>query len=212
MSLPINRPISRRQVIQGVGATLGLLALRGFSVQADEPAHFTHGVASGDPLADRVMLWTRVIPGSGDHSTVETVWQVAADPGFNQIVSSGTATTSKATDYTVKVDATGLPANGSFFYRFVAGGKTSPVGRTKTLPLGMVSEYKIGVASCSNYPQGYFNAYRHMADSDLDLVLHLGDYIYEYAEGRYASKVALEQLGRSVKPHPAYGAGLSGAG
>lgn len=200
MSLPINRPISRRQVIQGVGATLGLLALRGFSVQADEPAHFTHGVASGDPLADRVMLWTRVIPGSGDHSTVETVWQVATDPGFNQIVSSGTATTSKATDYTVKVDATGLPANGSFFYRFVAGGKTSPVGRTKTLPLGMVSEYKIGVASCSNYPQGYFNAYRHMADSDLDLVLHLGDYIYEYAEGRYASKVALEQLGRSVKP------------
>ena len=200
MSRFINRPIKRRSVIQGVGATLGVLALRGFSVQADEPAHFTHGVASGDPLADRVILWTRVIPGSGDHSTVEAIWQVANDANFTQVVSSGIATASKATDYTLKVDATGLPANGSFFYRFIVAGKNSPTGRTKTLPLGKVSEYKIGVASCSNYPQGYFNAYKHMAESDLDLVLHLGDYIYEYAEGRYASKVALEQLGRHVEP------------
>ena len=200
MSLSINRPIKRRSVIQGVGATLGVLALRGFSVQAAEPAHFTHGVASGDPLSDRVILWTRVIPGSGDHSTVEAIWQVANDADFTEVVSSGTATASKATDYTLKVDATGLPANGSFFYRFIVAGKSSPTGRTKTLPLGKVSEYKIGVASCSNYPQGYFNAYKHMADSDLDLVLHLGDYIYEYAEGRYASKVALEQLGRHVEP------------
>ena len=103
MSLLINRPIKRRSVIQGVGATLGVLALRGFYVQAAEPAHFTHGVASGDPLSDRVILWTRVIPGSGEHSTVEAIWQVANDADFTEVVSSGTATASKATDYTLKV-------------------------------------------------------------------------------------------------------------
>lgn len=192
--------INRRKVIQGVGASLGVLALRGFSVQANEPAHFTHGVASGDPLSDRVMLWTRAIPGSGNHSIVEAVWQVATDAAFTQVLSTGTANTSMATDYTLKVDATGLPANGSFYYRFIVAGKSSPTGRTKTLPLGGVDTYKIGVASCSNYPQGYFNAYKHMAETELDLVLHLGDYIYEYAQGKYASKVALEQLGRNVQP------------
>jgi len=200
MSVSINRPINRRRVIQGVGASLGVLALRGFSVHADEPVHFTHGVASGDPLADRVILWTRVIPGSGSHSEVEAVWQVATDVEFTQVVSMGRATSTEATDYTLKVDATGLPANSSFFYRFIVAAKTSPIGQTKTLPLGMVDSYRIGIASCSNYPQGYFNAYKHMAESDLDLVLHLGDYIYEYAEGRYASTVALEQLGRNVEP------------
>jgi alkaline phosphatase D len=191
---------NRRRVIKGMGASFGVLALRGFEVHAQDLVHFTHGVASGDPLSDRVILWTRALPGSGSHSTVIAQWQVAADPFFDDIISSGTATTSSNTDYTYKVDATGLPANGSFFYRFIVDGKSSPIGQTKTLPTGMVEQYKIGVASCSNYPQGYFNAYKHMAESDLDLVLHLGDYIYEYAQGRYANKVALEQLGRNVEP------------
>ncbi len=173
MSLSVNR----RRVIKGMGASLGVLALRGFEVHAQDLVHFTHGVASGDPLSDRVILWTRALPGSGSHSTVIARWQVAADPSFDNIISSGTATTSSNTDYTCKVDATGLPANGSFFYRFIVDGKSSPIGQTKTLPTGMVEQYKIGVASCSNYPQGYFNAYKHMAESDLDLVLHLGDYI-----------------------------------
>ena len=200
MSVAINRPISRRRVIQGVGASLGVLALRGFSVQASEPVHFTHGVASGDPLADRVILWTRAIPGSGNHSNVSALWQMAADNEFTQILASGNASATNDSDYTIKVDATDLAPNQKYFYRFIVDGLSSPIGQTKTLPLGIVDEYKIGVASCSNYPQGYFNAYKHMAESDLDLVLHLGDYIYEYAQGRYASKVALEQLGRNVQP------------
>jgi alkaline phosphatase D len=200
MAVPNIGQFNRRRVLKGVGTTLGVLALRGFSVQANEAAHFTHGVASGDPLSDKVILWTRVIPGSGNHSEVEAIWQVALDADFTQVVSSGVATSSKTNDYTLKVDASGLPPNGSFFYRFIVAGKSSPIGRTKTLPLGSVDQYKIGVASCSNYPQGYFNAYKHMAESDLDLVLHLGDYIYEYADGRYANRVALEQLGRNVQP------------
>ena len=86
-------------------------------------------------------------------------------------------------DYTVKVDATGLQPDRRYFYRFLADGLSSSIGRTRTLPRGEVAAFRLGVASCSNYPQGYFNAYRHMAESDLDLILHLGDYIYEYPEG-----------------------------
>ncbi|MEL0049156.1 MAG: alkaline phosphatase D family protein, partial [Gammaproteobacteria bacterium] len=102
--------------------------------------------------------------------------------------------------YPVKVAATGLVPGTDYFYRFSAQGQTSPVGRTKTLPAGSVAEFRMGVASCSNYPQGFFNAYRHMADTDLDVVLHLGDYIYEYHEGEYANDYALEVLKRNVQP------------
>jgi len=191
---------NRRQLLKGVGASLGALALRGFEVQAAAPLHFTHGVASGDPLADRVILWTRLIPGNGEHRVVDCRWEVASDPQFKQTVKSGVISTSAERDYTLKVDALGLEAGQAYFYRFLSEGIASPVGRTRTLPEGEVEAFRIGVASCSNYPQGYFNVYRHMADSDLDLVLHLGDYIYEYAEGVYANAVATEELGRQVEP------------
>ena len=191
---------NRRQVLKGFGASLGVLALRGFEVQAAAPFYFTHGVASGDPVSDRVILWTRLLPGNGQHSKVSCDWQVATDKDFKQIVSSGPATTSAQRDYTIKVDATGLSPNSHYFYRFIGDGFTSPVGRTRTLPVGDVAEFRLGVASCSNYPQGYFNAYRDMANSELDLVLHLGDYIYEYAEGVYANATATGELGRNVEP------------
>ena len=178
---------NRRQWLAGVGASLGALALRGFKVQADEPFYFTHGVASGDPLADRVILWTRLIPGSGQHSKVDCLWQVALDADFNQLVSSGSASTGVHRDYTVKVDAAGLEPGQQYYYRFLRDSISSPVGTTRTLPQGDISEFRLGVCSCSNYPQGYFNTYRHMANTELDLVLHLGDYIYEYAEGVYAN-------------------------
>lgn len=192
--------VNRRRLMQGAGATLGALSLRGFVVAQSEAAYFTHGVASGDPLADRVILWTRILPGSGQNERIETTWQMAVDADFTSIVASGVVTTDAARDYTVKVDATGLQPDTRYFYRFVAHGLSSSIGRTRTLPKGEVAAFRIGVASCSNYPQGYFNAYRDMAQSNLDLVLHLGDYIYEYPEGGYANPVALEKLGRHVEP------------
>ena len=192
--------LSRRRLLQGVGASLGVLALRGFEVYADEPFYFTHGVASGDPLSDRVILWTRLIPGNGRHAEVECQWQVAKDANFKQLVNSGLATTGASRDYTIKVDAAGLAPGSQYYYRFLRDGISSPVGTTRTLPEGDISEFRLGVCSCSNYPQGYFNTYRHMANTELDLVLHLGDYIYEYAQGVYANPVATEQLGRQVEP------------
>jgi len=193
-------PLHRRQVLIGLSASLGVLSLRGFAVQAASKAHFTHGVASGDPLSDRVILWTRVIPGAGLHQQVSVKWQVAMDVDFSRIVAEGIASASQESDYTVKVDADGLQPGQGYFYRFMSNEVSSVVGQTRTLPVGKVERYRIGVASCSNYPQGYFNAYKHMAATDLDLVLHLGDYIYEYAEGIYASPVALKKLGRHVQP------------
>jgi alkaline phosphatase D len=192
--------LHRRQVLIGLSASLGVLSLRGFAVEAASKVHFTHGVASGDPLSDRVILWTRVIPGAGQHQQVNVKWQVAKDVDFGQIVSEGLAMASQETDYTLKVDADGLQPGQGYYYRFMSAEVTSDVGRTRTLPVGKVDQYRVGVASCSNYPQGYFNAYQHMAATDLDLVLHLGDYIYEYAEGIYASPVALKELGRHVQP------------
>jgi alkaline phosphatase D len=192
--------LNRRQLLKGFGASLGVLALRGFEVYADAPFYFTHGVASGDPLSDRVILWTRLIPGDGEHQEVNCGWQIAKDAEFTQLVSSGSASTNAAKDYTVKVDATGLSPNSHYFYRFLSDNVASPVGMTRTLPEADVSEFRLGVCSCSNYPQGYFNTYRHMANTELDLVLHLGDYIYEYAEGVYANKVATDELNRQVEP------------
>ena len=200
-NLPKKASINRRQLLKGMSASLGLLALRGFEVQAAAPAYFTHGVASGDPLADRVILWTRLIPGSGEHGTINCQWQVAKDRAFKQIVSIGMTSTNSERDYTVKIDAAGLNPNSGYFYRFLSDGQlASPIGRTRTLPEGNIDQIRLGITSCSNYPQGYFNVYRHMAETDIDLVLHLGDYIYEYAEGVYSNKVATDELGRKVEP------------
>lgn len=188
--------IKRRRLLQGLG--LGALASRAHALKAS-PVHFTHGVASGDPLTDRVILWTRVLPLIPGNR-VEVTWQIAEDLAFSRVVAGGGGEADAESDYTVKVDATGLMPGIDYFYRFSAQGQTSPVGRTKTLPTGRVLEFRMGVASCSNYPQGFFNAYRHMADTDLDMVLHLGDYIYEYQEGRYANEYALDVLKRNVEP------------
>jgi alkaline phosphatase D len=160
---------------------------------------FPHGVASGDPLTDRVVVWTRVtIPNPGEFVTVE--WDMASDPGFNRIVQRGITSTSAAYDYTVKVDVGRLQAGTTYYYRFILRGVgTSPIGRTKTLPLGSVSRLRFAVASCSNYPAGLFNAYRLIAGrADLDFVIHLGDYIYEYGEGTFGSG---QTLGRIPSPN-----------
>jgi alkaline phosphatase D len=162
---------------------------------------FTHGLASGDPLSDRVILWTRVTPAiPRADARVVVRWEVALDDRFKRVVAKGRAVTSAASDYTVKVDALGLQPATTYFYRFRASETSSTVGRTRTLPTGDVAQVKLAVFSCANYPAGYFNAYADAARRlDLDATVHLGDYLYEYGQGGYASANA-SSLGRLVDP------------
>jgi alkaline phosphatase D len=154
------------------------------------PAHdvFQHGVASGDPLPDAVVLWTRVtpspdaVPGSGRGPRVTVTWEVATDPAFRRVVRRGRFVTSASRDHTVKLDATGLRPERWYWYRFTALGATSPVGRTRTAPRprDTPDNLRIGFASCSNWPAGLFAAYRGLAQrQDLHAIVHLGDYLYE---------------------------------
>ncbi|UTW55770.1 alkaline phosphatase [Kordiimonas sp. SCSIO 12610] len=190
---------NRRAVLAGIGATFGAIALRGHEIMADAAAHFTHGIASGDPLSDRVIIWTRVIPGSGENTNIDGTWEVAKDKAFKSVVSKGGFTTGADRDYTVKIDATGLAPNTKYYYRFVSQAIKSPIGRTKTLPVGQTDKVNFAVVSCSNYPQGYFNVYGEIAKRDVDAVIHLGDYIYEYADGVYSNPEAVKK-GRKVQP------------
>ena len=153
---------------------------------------FGFGVASGDPVATAVVLWTRVtpspeaLPGSGLGAPVEVTWQVSADEAFRHVLKQGTVVTSPVRDHTVHVDVTGLTPYTRYYYRFLALGSTSQVGRTQTAPdvVGEAHALRFGVASCANYTGGYFSAYRHLAArDDLDFVLFLGDYLYEYGNG-----------------------------
>lgn len=201
----MNRTVTRRDFLamsaKGVGVAVISYGLMGCSDSNDDnsvPAQFLHGIASGDPAVDAVILWTRVTPESeGD---VKVSWQVASDAVFSQLVTTGETVTNASRDYTVKIDARGLRAGQTYFYRFMTGDKTSVVGKTRTLPEGDVSSVKLAVMSCANFPAGYFNVYElAAAQDDLDAVVHLGDYIYEYARGGYASEHAAE-LGREVLP------------
>lgn len=170
-----------------VSGSLGLASCGGSNSAIE--VSFAHGVASGDPLSNRVILWTRVT--SQANEDVDVVWEVAADGEFSSIVQSGSTTTGAARDFTVKVDVTGLNANTAYHYRFRSNGKTSPTGRTKTLGTGSLQQVRLAVFSCSNYPTGYFNVYAEAAKlNDIDAAIHLGDYIYEYARDGYASKDA----------------------
>ncbi len=196
---------SRRDVIKGMGAA-GLTPLLVSSCGGDSgtglpplpelpeyefsgtpgPATmFEHGVASGDPLTDGVILWTRVSP-EGD-SEIEVWWEMALDPEFAERTAQGTQTTDASVDYTIKVDASGLIWGREYYYRFFAQGRQSPIGRTRLAPIGdQATRLRFGVCSCSNYGFGYFHAYRHMAErADLDGVIHLGDYFYEYGNGTF---------------------------
>src|SRR5215218_7385684 len=181
------RMISRRGFIASSGAVLGTLPFIGSVeglAQVTNPV-FRHGVASGDPLSDRVILWTRVTPASKTASQTVS-WVIARDPKLAQVVSRGEAQTGAARDFTVKIDVTGLQPATTYYYRFEGGGERSVIGRTRTLPVAGVSRVRLGVVSCSNLPQGFFNAYACLANrADLDAILHLGDYLYEYANAQY---------------------------
>jgi alkaline phosphatase D len=165
---------------------------------------FRLGVASGDPASDSVVLWTRLAPqplapdgaGGMPDDPVDVRWQLAADDGFGSIVAEGTATALPDEGHSLHVVADGLDPAASYHYRFTVGEFTSPPGRTRTLPPEgeAVDRFRLAVANCQWFESGRYAAYRHMADEDLDLVLHLGDYIYEYAAGagRRASAPANE--------------------
>lgn len=196
--------ISRRELIQkslfGFGALSLSASLTGCNNSSDKENHslkvsFEHGVASGDPLQDRVILWTRLTPNDAS-ARLQVTWQIALDQQFKQIIKTDKVITTASDDFTIKVDATGLKADQRYFYRFIFGDKISPIGQTKTLAAN-TSKVSFAVCSCSNYPAGYFYVYREIAKQNVDVVIHLGDYIYEYGEGEYASEDAVK-LGRTL--------------
>lgn len=153
---------------------------------------FYHGVASGDPLSDRVIIWTRITPDNftpGD--SIEVHWRIATDTAMANVVNSGTVYTDDNADFTVKVDATNLNPYTCYYYDFYALNKFSLRGRTRTAPQGEVDSLRFAVVSCSNYEHGYFNSYRLIKNrDDVDAVLHLGDYIYEYETGGYSAGIS----------------------
>ena len=196
--------ISRRELIQkslfGFGALSLSTGFTGCNHSSDQETatlqvNFEHGVASGDPLQDRVILWTRLTPNDAS-ARLQVNWEIALDNQFQQIIKTDKVLTSASQDFTVKVDVTGLKPDQRYFYRFIFGDKTSPVGQTKTLP-SSTSKVSFAVCSCSNYPAGYFYVYREMAKQNVDVVIHLGDYIYEYGADGYAAEDA-EKLGRTL--------------
>jgi len=155
---------------------------------------FEHGVASGDPLTDAVILWTRVTPGGPDDdppASLDVSWTIATDQALSDVVASGTETTDATRDWTVKVDATGLSPATTYYYRFASMGADSPLGRTRTAPDGPTDRLRFGIASCSSLAHGFFHAYGMLARrADLDAVIHLGDYIYEYGTLQYGERRA----------------------
>lgn len=233
---PGDHRITRRGLLQGtliagaaVAAPSSLARVRASDVQAFNDADidalhaphpyngnehhvFMHGVASGDPVPNSVILWTRVTPspecapGSGVGPDVLLRWEVATDPEFTQLVRAGTVTASATADHTVHVDPFGLQPDTVYHYRFTVldgehAGRVSRTGRTRTAPGdgADVEKLRLAVCSCANFEAGYFSAYADIARrahaGEIDVVVHMGDYIYEYASGDYAGKYGV------VRPH-----------
>lgn len=148
---------------------------------------FYHGVASGDPTPESVIIWTKVTP---DHAgEIEVLWEMATDSLFSQVFKKDSVQTGPDQNWTAHVDVKGLKPATYYYYRFAYDGKKSRIGRTRTAPLGDVERLRFAVVSCSNYEAGFFNAYANLARrDDIEAVIHLGDYIYEYKTGKYGNK------------------------
>ena len=192
--------MKRRQFLRTLGTLLVLLPFRIFPFSQDKKISFKYGVASGDPTNSNVILWTKL---SGVESKKKKVrWEVSDQKSFSKIIAKGHVTAKLDDDFTVKVDAK-IPDqfNGQrIFYRFTANKTYSEIGTTLTLPSYNPKGFNIAFCSCSNYPAGYFNSYNEIAENaDIHLVLHLGDYLYEYAADGYASSQARE-MNRLVEP------------
>ncbi|MDB5969136.1 MAG: hypothetical protein JWQ90_1586 [Hydrocarboniphaga sp.] len=186
-------PITRRAFVIASGASL-VSVLSGCGAGGDgsdsgssggglSAARFTHGVASGDPLPDAVMLWTRALPIAANETTTRIRYAIARDAAMTELVASGVVAGSEAGDWTIKLDLRDLQADHAYYYRFESATERSPVGRTRTAPSGSVDRLRLVFVTCANYVAGYFHAYRRVAErSDLHAVVHLGDYIYENGE------------------------------
>lgn len=193
--------LDRRQTLALMAATtLGACATpqeQALDTASPPSPLFAHGVASGDPQATSVVLWTRVTTDAAD---VAGTCQVARDKGFADIVTEQVVVAASDADHTVKFIPNGLTPGTTYYYRFVFDGAVSPVGRTKTLPVGKVDKLGIALISCSNFPFGYFNAYDAIAkDPAVDVVLHTGDYIYEYGADGWGKETGAS-IGRMHSP------------
>jgi len=162
----------------------------------NSPIKFLHGVACGDPLTDSLILWTKVTPVQQPDS-VQLLLEVSDSADFSSVNHQQLCLARQQADYCCKVDLTGLQPGRSYYYRFSDSNTVSAIGHGKTLPAGAVSQVRFAVLSCSNYPAGYFHVYQQVAQQQLDAVLHLGDYIYEYEQGGYATERSVE-LGRAL--------------
>lgn len=171
--------LTKSATLAAVGGSSTLVAC-GDSSSALAPAQFLYGVASGDPLSTSVILWTHA-KRLNDDSDVNLTWQVASDYGFTNVVKSGTLVATTAAGNTAKVDATGLSAGTTYYYKFTDGtGSASQIGTTRTLPATTASSVKFAVFSCTLYSAGFFNVYESALSSGAEYAVHLGDYIYEY--------------------------------
>jgi len=205
----VDTPLERRTLLKAAGTAAGAAAVLsplGLAAPAAAATNnvFLHGVASGDPVPEGILLWTRVTPtaaakpGSGAGPVVDVIWEVATEASFASIVKRGVVSTGPDRDHTVKIDVTGLRPATTYYYRFRYGSTNSTTGRTRTAPAydADLSRLRLGIVSCANWEGGYFSAYRHLAArNDLDAVVHLGDYIYEYGTGSFTA------AGRVVRAH-----------
>lgn len=186
----LSRPhvaLTRRALLRGLGTAPLAAGALGCAPDAPASARFEHGVAAGDPRSDALVLWTRL---SGVSQATAVRWEIARDAAFDEVLAGGLAEAAPEHDFTVKVDAAGLPAGTALHYRFDVltpeGLVASPSGRARTLPEA-AERVRLGVCACASYAHGYFDGYRLLAERELDLVLHLGDYLYEYGTGEYGS-------------------------
>jgi alkaline phosphatase D len=213
----LNRRKFLGQSAQGIGSlVLSTILVGGCSEVVPKPlpepapepvdpktSPFAHGVASFDPTDSQVILWTRVSPVDAAATQVALTYQIATDAAFASVLKTETVNALVADDFTVSIDLSGLLSNTAYFYQFTITGTAvrSVVGETRTLPRdGERSEIKIASCSCANFEAGLFTVYEAIANSDADVVLHLGDYIYEYGAGQYGSNAATSALGRVHKP------------
>lgn len=182
---------SRRDALRALSAGL-ILATPARLLRASEPRFaanpFSLGVASGYPTSDGIVLWTRLLPAENEHhkladAAIPVSLEIASDERFRKIVRTETLFATPEWAHSIHAEISGLKPHREYWYRFTTAGQQSPIGRTRTAPKhsANLKSLRVGVASCQKYENGYFVAYRHMLNDNLDLIVHTGDYIYEYA-------------------------------